>query len=110
MSSADFHIKQNDTAPSIESVLEDGSGNAIDLTGASVRFMMKHPSKDTAKVDSSATITDATNGKVRYSWSSSDTDMEGRFHAEWEVEHSDGTVESFPNSDYLEIRILDDIA
>lgn len=115
MANADFHIKRNDTSPAIQSQLEDESGNAVDLTGYNeVGFHMKHPESDSVKVDadtsSGVSVTDAVNGKVEYDWSSSDTDSEGRYHAEWEVEYSDGSVETFPNSDYIEVRILEDLS
>lgn len=115
MPSADFHIKQNDTSPAIESQLEDGSGNPVDITGYNeVSFHMKHPNADTAKVVADTTtgvsVPASTEGKVKYSWASGDTDTSGRFHAEWQVEYSDGSVESFPNSDYIEIRIIEELS
>lgn len=115
MSSADFHIKQNDTSPAIESQLEDESGNPVDITGFNrIEFHMAAPGSDTAKVDDDDTgnvsATDAANGKVKYEWQSGDTDTAGRFHGEWQVEYSDGTIETFPNTDYIEIRILEELS
>lgn len=115
MTQADFHIKQNDTSPAIESQLQDESGNPVDITGFNeIEFHMKLPSSDTAKVDadtaSGVSATDETNGEVKYEWSSGDTDTAERFHGEWSVTYSDGTTETFPNSDYIEIRILEDLS
>lgn len=115
MVQADFHIKQGDTSPAIESQLEDESGNAVDISGFNeIEFHMKDPSASSAKVDSDTSsgvsATDASNGKVKYSWSSGDTDTSGRYHAEWQVEYSDGSIETFPNADYIEIRILEELS
>lgn len=114
MSSADFHIKQNDTSPAIESQLEDEDGNAHDISGYNeVHFHMADPNADNAKVvadtSSGVTVTDPDNGKVKYEWSSGDTDTEGRFDAEWQVEYADGAIETFPNSEYIEIRIIPEL-
>lgn len=113
--SADFHIKQGDTNPPIKSQLLDENGNAVDISGYNeVGFHMKKPGSTTVKVDADTTsgvsVTDAANGKVEYQWSTGDTDTMGRFHAEWEVEFSDGNIETFPNTGYLEIRIPSELA
>lgn len=107
---ADFHIKQGDTSPAIEAILEDESGNPVDLTNSTVQFHMKKPNADSVKVDAPANIIEAKEGQVRYGWAEGDTDTTGRYHAEWEVTYADDTVETFPNSGYLEIRIIDEIA
>jgi len=115
MAQADFHIKQNDTSPAIETQLEDESNNAKDITGFNeIEFHMKLPASSSAKVDANTSTgvsaTDAANGKVKYEWSSGDTDTAGRYHAEWQVTYSDGTIETFPNSDYIEVRILEELS
>lgn len=100
-----FYLKQNDTAPSIRATLKDGSGSAIDLTGASVRFHMKDLA-GTVKIDTDATvISPATSGIVQYNWTGSDTDTAGTYYAEFEVTYSDSTVESFPNDGNIGILI-----
>lgn len=105
-----FWIKQNDTAPAIQATLKDADGNVVDLTGATVRFHMR-ASDDTTKVDAAASITSPpTGGIVSYGWVAADTDTEGRYRAEFEVTYSDGTIETFPNSEYIIVLIMDDIA
>jgi hypothetical protein len=59
------------------------------------------------------TITDASGGRVEYSWLSdgSDTDTSGSYEAEVEVVNEDtGRVTTFPSDGYREIRIIEDIA
>lgn len=105
-----FFIKQNDTSPSLQATLKDGSGNAVDLTSATVRFHMRQIGSTTAKIDAAATISDADNGVVYYQWSASDTDTLGSFEAEFEVTFSGGEIESFPNNRFIQVEITDDIA
>lgn len=105
-----FFIKQNDTSPSLQATLKDGSGNAVDLTGATVRFHMRQIGATSAKVDADATVSDADNGIVYYQWNASDTDTIGSFEAEFEVTYSGGEFESFPNNRFIQVEITDDIA
>lgn len=106
----DFHIKQNDTAPAIAEQLFDGLGVVVNLSGASVKFMMEAPGAGTPKVNAAATITDAALGKVSYTWLAANTDTPGDYLACWQVTFSGGAVETFPNSDWQKVRVKDDIA
>ena len=105
-----FYIKQNDTSPSMLATLEDASGNAINLLGASVRFHMSAISSSITKVDASASIVTPAAGTVQYDWDALDTDTIGSFQAEFEVTYVDGTIETFPNDGYVWVEIIRDIA
>lgn len=94
---ANFKLKTGDTSPAIKRQLTDNSGNPVDLTGASVKFGMWNIIDESIKIDASGTITDASNGKVKYEWQSGDTDTEARYEAEFEVTYSDSGTETFPN-------------
>ena len=50
-----FHIKQNDTSPSISVELKDADNSAINLTGASVKIFVKSLG-GTLKVNSTMVI------------------------------------------------------
>lgn len=104
-----FHIKQNDTSPAIKHQLLDEEGSPIDLTGASVSFHMVD-SDGSVKVNTSASIDNAGNGEVSYSWSAGDTDTEGVYKAEWEVDFGNGSIESFPNSSDFIVDIENELA
>jgi len=104
-----FYIKQNDTSPAIQATVKDGSGNAINVTGASVVFNMRTVS-GTVKVDRGAgTVVDGAAGQVKYQWQVGDTDTTGVYEAEFEVTYADSTVETFPNKGYIKVKIEDDI-
>lgn len=55
-------------------------------------------------------VSPATSGIVQYAWSGSDTATAGMYSAEFEITFGDGKIETFPNSDYIRVEILDDIA
>jgi hypothetical protein len=105
-----FYIKQNDTSPALVANLTDANGNAVDLTGCSVRFHMRKVGEAAAKVDNGASIVDADNGQVQYAWSAADTDGVGSCEAEFEVTFQGGEIETFPNNKFIQIEITDDIA
>jgi uncharacterized protein YfaS (alpha-2-macroglobulin family) len=98
-----FPLKVGDTAPVLQATLSDNSGTAVDLTGAEVQFRLLEPRGKTVKLSASATIHDAPNGVVRYSWGTDDTDEAGRYRAEFEVTYADDSVETFPNDGYHDV-------
>lgn len=105
-----FYVKQNDTSPSMLATLQDASGNAVDVTAATIRFHLRPISSNTVKVDEAATIVTADEGIVRYDWQAADTDTIGSYQAEFEVTYADATIETFPNDGYIRVEIISDIA
>tara|TARA_B100001094_G_C18022415_1_gene715844 strand:+ start:235 stop:570 length:336 start_codon:yes stop_codon:yes gene_type:complete len=109
MSNYSFNIKQNDTSPTLSVIIADSTGTAISLASASVVFKMRAVNSSSLKVNTSATITNASNGAVSYTFSASNTDTAGLFQGEFQVTYSGGLIETFPNSEYISINILDDL-
>jgi len=105
---ADFYLKRNDTSPAIQVVLRDSSGTAISLAGATVKFLM-YDRYGTEVVNASATVEDAAGGVVQYDWIAADTAAAGFYKAEFEVTYADATVETFPNYEYINIHIQEDL-
>lgn len=104
------HIKQFDRKPSLVAVLSYLGGSVKDLTGHTVKFLMRLRPGATPKVSAAATVVSAAAGSVRYDWGATDTDTVGRFQGEFEVtETSSGKTETFPNDSYLEVVITDDL-
>ncbi len=71
---------------------------------------MREVGGTTTVTDSAATIVSpASGGVVQYAWVAADTDTVGSYQAEFEVEYGDGRIETFPNSGYIRIEVIDDI-
>lgn len=104
-----FYIKRNDTSPAISGTCQDADGNAIDLSGAAVRFHM-FDQYGNEVVDAAATIISAAAGTVKYEWQAADTDVAGFFHSEFEVTYSDSSIETFPNYGYQKVHVYEDLA
>jgi hypothetical protein len=102
-------VKRNDLKPDINATLLDQTGVPIDLTGATVRFIIASSERGVI-VNAPATIVNATQGKVRYTWVSGDTANAGEYRAEFEVTFSDGRKLTVPNDSYISVRILEDLA
>lgn len=105
--------KQNDTTPPYVAVLKtttDGVDTAVDLTLASSAKFLMRVAGGAVKVNATATISDAANGEVTYTWGATDLNTAGVYDAEIQVTWADSTVETFPNGGYNRIRVLDDIA
>lgn len=107
MSNPVFTLKKGDTRPELSiTITDEATGNALDLTGATAKFYMDGED-GTAKVNgATATIYDAANGKVKYSWQTADVDSAGRYLAEFEITLAGGGIVTFPQDGYIEITIL----
>jgi len=104
-----FHIKRNDTSPSISCSIDIG-GTAVDLTGTDVKFIMRKEGASAATVAAAAVIVSALGGIVRYDWQAADTAIAGLYAVEWEVTFSGGTKRTFPQDGYLYVNVLSDLA
>lgn len=104
-----FQIKQNDTLPSLLRQMVDANGVPINLSdAASVKFIMSTPSGG-AVVNAAAVIVDRVGGWVRYDWSVVDTATVGPYRGEFQATMNDGAVLTAPTSDYIKIRVYDDL-
>lgn len=102
----DFVMKEGDRSPSFQRTLTDEDGNAVDLTDASVELVAELVGDSSTTFGGSATVeTPASDGVVRYDWSSGDTDTPGTYIAEFVVTYNDSTEETFPNHRDLQILV-----
>lgn len=111
-----FTLKQGDQRPLFVVVLKDNIGEddeaTVNLTTAtSAVFNMVDESGSPVKINrGSASITDAANGEVTYTWGTADTNTVGTYNAELEVTWNDGKPETFPNDSYWTVEVVDDLA
>lgn len=75
------------------------NGVAVDLTGSSVRFIMRRVSKPAKIVNQAADITSPVTGDVQYEPIDEDVDTEGKYEQEWEVTFPSTRKLTFPNAD-----------
>lgn len=107
---ADFYIGQGDTASSMVVTLRDANGNPVNITGATVHIDVTPIHGGTKIVDTAATITDATNGVVSYTFTAGQTANAGDYLATFTVTFGGGQIESFPNAGYYLVTINPDAA
>jgi len=102
MSIKPLHIKVNDLQPYYYAEALDSDGNAIaDLTDATIYCTMKQAGGSTPKIDrqtAGISITDGPNAQFEYQWQDGDTDTEGRFYIEFEVNPASGGKFTVPQS------------
>jgi len=106
-----FFIKQNDDRPHLDAFLRDDKDRPVDITGASVKFHLRSLADNSVKItDGSVSVTNATEGAVRFEWTTTNTNTSGNYQGEFQVTFADATVESFPNNGYIKVVITDDVA
>ena len=102
---ADLSAKQGDTAITWDDTLTYSNGSPVNLTGASVNFVMRSLAATTPAVNATASIVTPLAGTVSYSPTATDTATVGEFMGNWVVTFSGGLVETFPTVGYLTIAI-----
>jgi hypothetical protein len=106
-----FTIKKGDTHTPFTDTLTDINGSIVNLTTAtSVQFVMRAQTSALPKVQATGTITGAASGAVSYTFTAQDTNIAGRFDAEWLVTWNDGTVQRYPQRGYRSVSIEEDLS
>jgi hypothetical protein len=90
-----------DTKPDIAARLplldadgEETGGYANLSTALGVRFQMRRPDDKRFTVNAAATVSDAPNGGVRYTWGANDLSVPGDYYVQWEVTWIDGSKQT----------------
>jgi lysophospholipase L1-like esterase len=96
-------LKRNDTKDTISYTVTNLDGSVVNLTGASIKFVMGK--NKTLITNATATIVSAAAGTVSYTLTESDTLVAGTFNAEFEVTFSDGKVKTYPSNGYIQVKI-----
>lgn len=100
-----MRVKAGDTVP-ITAALKDGTGAAVNLTGATVVCRIMHAPTGTFLFSGAATVVgDPTLGQVSRALSASETGTPGAYFVDWVVTFGGGTIQRFPGSSYNEIVI-----
>lgn len=105
---AEIVVKRNDRLPAVAAILKQ-AGVIIDLTGCTVKFVMKPKNGATVIVSAAATIVSPTAGTVRYDWGVLDTVTGGEYSAEFEITTAGGLRLTCPNDRHLTVSIVEDL-
>lgn len=102
---ADFVIRQGDTAPRFSQELP-----VDDLTDAEVRLHL-HGLTVADDRNLEAEVDDSGDGStVFYDWQPEDTELAGYYSAEWQVTFSDGKVQTFPSGGVYLVQVVEQVA
>lgn len=100
--------KRTDTYP-INATLKS-NGVAINLAGYTVTINIVDKDTRVAKVTNGAcSITDAANGRVRYTPIAADVNTSSSYDVEFKAVAGDGTIYHLPSHDYEPLRIQDSL-
>lgn len=105
--SYDVTLKRGDTRNCIKAILKTAAGAPVNLTGCNVTFRMG--ALCGATTISRAVHIESAAGEVWVVWLSGETDRAGVYRAEFYVTYPDGRKETFPNTGYISLNIMDDI-
>lgn len=100
-----FLIKRGDTAPWMAATLLVGVAT-VDLTGASVFFVMKGGPCATTVIRKPAVIVNVA-GQVRYEWATGDTSVAGHYRGEFEIVLGSQRI-THPSIGFIPITIIAD--
>ncbi len=108
-----FYLRQNDASVSLTATLQEASGAAIDLTDCTVTFAVGYEGDPASKLlDAAAVVTDAENGKVRFTFTALQTDLDpGTYDAAFTLTWADGTTRTVPTrSGQLKVQVVGEVA
>lgn len=112
------YIRRNDLQPSYPFHMMNADFTDIDLSSATIQVHMAHVDSGTVVASNALGITftntvhgdSAVNGKGRYLWAASDTNLPGLFAFEFQVTPITGGVFTMPNRNNAFVRVNSDVA
>jgi len=98
---------RNDVLDDIEFTVKDHTGTALDLTDATeIKLKAAAVGGTTLELDGTCTITDAANGKCKYTVQPTELATVGLYHAELQITYSGGKIITTKRFD---IRVVKDL-
>ena len=110
----EFHLKRNDTLPSLKIQLIDrsclGSKVPYDMDSVTaVTFTMKNDCGDIKIMAKDAQVISYSGGVIQYNWDAEDTSDSGLFYGEFQMFYLDGRRMSIPQIGSIKIDIEKDV-
>jgi hypothetical protein len=96
-------LKRSDDGYTFNYTVVEDDGTIVNLIGATAKFRMGNRNK--IIFTNPATVIDAVNGIVSYTFAGADTIYDGGFVGEFEITFSNGAVLSYPRTGYLSVII-----
>lgn len=107
---ADVTVKKGDVKPIFGPfVVTNSAGVVVDLTGASVKFVMRSLTATAPAVNTAATIVTPSAGTVQYTPTAQDTATAGQYQGEFHVTFGDASTLTWPTAGYVEISVEEDL-
>lgn len=107
---ADWTIVQGDTSPAFFDTLEYANQTPVNLTGCTVRFIMRPTnSNEPVNLTGAATVQSAANGTVAFAPSVADTANVGNYMANWLVTGGAVGRMTFPTRGYLWVQVQENL-
>lgn len=106
----DHYLVQGDSGTTISEQLLDRDGNGVDLSGASVKYMLWIPGAAAATINAAATIVTAATGIVSFTPSAGQSAVVADYLEEWQVTFSGGLIQTYPAVRPHKVRIRGDLA
>ena len=100
-------VRRTGSNRTLTDVLTQG-GVVVDLTTASVAFVMRCLETNSVVTHGATIATDPTTGGVSYQLTASDVDVSGRYEYEWHVTLG-GTLLVLPEAGPRAMRVVDDV-
>ena len=105
----DYTVKQGDTKPIISTTFIDQTGAAVNLSGATVQFVMRAITANNPSTNAAATVVTPASGTISYTWTTQDTAIAGSYMANFVATFGDGSVLTFPSDGYLEVLVEENL-
>lgn len=106
---ADFTAKQGDAGPTFSDTLTYSDGTAVNLTGGTVKFVMRSRAQNAPAINATATVVSAVAGTVSYTPTAADTATAGVYAAYWLVTNLSQTPLRWPTVGYLSVEIQENL-
>ena len=100
----DYNTKIGDNRPSLTTILTQEDGTPIDLTGSTVKLLLKHEENGT-KLNFTCTLLAPTLGTLKYDWIIGDIAVPGKYLAEFEITYGNGNKQTVPNSGFYSVIV-----